>query len=198
MTHFCPVCRRDQCGHMLETVFEALRSFAKTPLDLGIARFADDVISLMSRDGYLPPGCTQDECDDDEEGQVSCPFDDPGCDGGEGDCHDGCERPAPPPTFYSVALVLHDRAYGGPEEGGWYYETYQLETNPPIECVPIICFTEEAAKEAAEKIMEVNIAALKLNEGRREISSVLSEGLYEARIFGGFPRSEPQTRPHYE
>ena len=31
------------------------------------------------------------------------------------------------PTLYVVARYTHDRAYGGPEEGGWWYDCGELE-----------------------------------------------------------------------
>lgn len=48
--HFCPVCRRNVCGHLLpsrESTLNQLRPFAKTPLDMGAARFAADVFVLL-------------------------------------------------------------------------------------------------------------------------------------------------------
>jgi hypothetical protein len=53
MTHFCPVCRRPSCNHLLPTkqsrdaILEALRNKAQNPLDLGVARFAADVVELL-------------------------------------------------------------------------------------------------------------------------------------------------------
>jgi len=56
---FCPVCRQGQCGHLLDRrvdpaadfrrdTFNQLRAHASTPLDLGVARFASDVVALLS------------------------------------------------------------------------------------------------------------------------------------------------------
>ena len=47
----CPVCRREDCGHLLRRrsneTFNSLKAKAETPLDLGVARFAAEVIDLM-------------------------------------------------------------------------------------------------------------------------------------------------------
>lgn len=141
----------------------------------------------MSRDGWLPPGVTDADIDRLVEGDDNLGFDDWTPDE---------EEPAvAPPAFYTVAPVLHDRAYGGPEEGGWWFDYWQVETLPEV--LPVICRTEDEAQ-AARDTMDELIKTLGLNDGRREISSVLSEGRYEARIFDGFPQDEPKERPHYE
>lgn len=55
--HRCPVCRKGfaPCGHLISNpdqiradALEHLRQHAKTPLDLGVARFAADVFWLLS------------------------------------------------------------------------------------------------------------------------------------------------------
>jgi hypothetical protein len=48
--HFCPVCRRPQCGHLLpRDTFGTLAASASTPLDLGVARFAAEVFALVNQ-----------------------------------------------------------------------------------------------------------------------------------------------------
>jgi hypothetical protein len=85
-----------------------------------------------------------------------------------------------------VNVYLADRAYGGPEEGGWWYDTGEL-----VECYPVP--TREA---------EALAAALRFgkfsNEGRRPKSSVLSEGVYEIRVEKRPGHDYPTVRPHYE
>jgi len=72
---------------------------------------------------------------------------------------------------FTVAVLMEDRAFGGQEEGGWYYDYgYPNEIAPVIE---------------------------RLNEDRPSISSVLSEGRYRAYVFGGKPRGYPDCIPHY-
>lgn len=92
------------------------------------------------------------------------------------------------PRLY-VNVYIHDRAYGGPEEGGWWYDTYD-----PIEEECKFASTEEEAK----KIFEDMLAwAKKENENRRPISSVLSEGRYFVDLEGFPPRRLPERRPYY-
>jgi hypothetical protein len=107
------------------------------------------------------------------------------------------------PTFFTVAVYLIDQAYGGPEEGGWWYECGEridtaINEGGKNVAIPQI-FTDEAAASAA---------AIALNDGpltrenrlrRSDIGSVLSEGRYVARVCDGYPeKSYPAARPHYE
>lgn len=110
-------------------------------------------------------------------------------------------EPEPKPAFYTVAVYLEDRAYGGPEEGGWWYDCGQRidsadehgERNVPK------IFTDE--DEASAFAREVNA---RLNEGvnrlrRSDVNSVLSEGRYCARVCDGYPEPHyPAVTPHYE
>ena len=101
----------------------------------------------------------------------------------------------PEPAFYSVAPYLIDKQYGGPEEGGWYYTAGYLAEGDGMP-LPVIVRTWDEAIVARNKMDE----ELKpFNEGRRDISSVLSEGMYSAEINdGSLPKYFPETRPYYE
>lgn len=95
---------------------------------------------------------------------------------------------APPeqaPCF--VAVMLEDRAFGGNEEGGWWYNTSErIETH------------YAANNDVLAKIM-ARLEREYSNEGRRPISSVLSEGLYRIKLCRNVPpKYEPAYRPHYE
>lgn len=99
--------------------------------------------------------------------------------------------------FYTVAIYMEDLAYGGPEEGGWYYDTAQLVTEP--EAAQFLRgFDKEAEARAYAKELNSTIMP-QWNEGRPDISSVLSEGCYRAIVSEGMPQPYyPETRPHYE
>lgn len=97
---------------------------------------------------------------------------------------------------YSVAPYLCDRAYGGPEEGGWYYDCGTPETSEDLP-LPVFVIGKKKAYEA-RRVMQKLIDASGINEGRREIDSVLSEGIYHACICDGFPKPYPEKIPHYE
>jgi hypothetical protein len=107
------------------------------------------------------------------------------------------EREPPPPSFLTVCPFLVDRAYGGPEEGGWWYGcgTPEHGQNLPI---PQIFFVQdrEQAREAC-RLMQEQLDET-VNVGRREISSVLSEGRYAAQVCDNWPEPYPKHRPHYE
>lgn len=93
-------------------------------------------------------------------------------------------------TVIAVAVYLIDRAYGGPEEGGWYYDCGERIKDRKV----YTCHSKEKAYELASKI-NASLDANE-NEGRPSISSVLSQGRYRAKTFEGdapdyFP-TEPQ------
>jgi hypothetical protein len=101
------------------------------------------------------------------------------------------------PKFYTVAIYMEDKLYGGPEEGGWYYHGGEL------------CMEPEAAQflrgfnneeEAAEYASELNAEVMPVwNHDRPEISSALSEGRYVAIYDEGMPKPYfPEETPHYE
>jgi hypothetical protein len=54
-----------------------------------------------------------------------------------------------PPSFWTVAVYLREQAYGGPEEGGWWFDT-GVRIDDPTEHglinVPSVFFDREAAR----------------------------------------------------
>jgi hypothetical protein len=104
-------------------------------------------------------------------------------------------EPQPYTGVYCVSVYLIDRAYGGPEEGGWWFDYGEpvLERDLPT---PQFTTDKNEAwqfRDAMQKTLDATA-----NVGRRPISSVLSEGKYVAIIDEGFPKAYPETRPHYE
>jgi len=98
---------------------------------------------------------------------------------------------APEPKVFIVAVYLIDRAYGGPEEGGWYYEAGELVRQVRL------FKNEEAAMDYSRRLNKW--LQRTLNKGRRPISSVLSEGCYCALVYGDYaPKYYPEETPHYE
>ena len=99
--------------------------------------------------------------------------------------------------FYTVAIYMEDRAFGGHEEGGWYYEVAELVMEPRA-AVLLRGFDNEADAFAyADTLNDTTIP--QWNEGRPEVSSVLSEGRYYAIVNEGMPAPYyPEERPHYE
>lgn len=118
---------------------------------------------------------------------------------------DVVDIPVAPPAFYSVAIYLVDRAYGGPEEGGWWYDygvrqdvnfTKQFPEMKEFG-VPVIFPDEERAiawMENANHWLDQTV-----NKGRRDINSVLSTGQYRAMVHDNYPPHHwPEVTPHYE
>jgi len=106
------------------------------------------------------------------------------------------------PPYVWVAVYDISQACGGSEEGGWWYD-----------CGTIVCDTPDVAPRLVPWSMRLDecdhmqtIAdARNSDEGRRERSSVLSDGEYVAMImgpdpgYGGLPPVYfPARRPQYE
>lgn len=105
-----------------------------------------------------------------------------------------------PPMFYTVAVALHDRQYGGPEEGGWYYDTYQPDVSEAA------WLTHEAGgpwvyhdlKLAVAKSNWLTEQLKVVNKDRYGPNSVLSQGHYVGYAFEFYPTRQPREAPHYE
>lgn len=93
--------------------------------------------------------------------------------------------------LYYVSIFLVDRAYGGPEEGGWYYETGE-----PIDEHRRTFETLHDANTYLHQLCETVLPDM--NEDRPSISSVNSIGRYQALLSTQAPAPFPTTRPHYE
>ena len=96
-----------------------------------------------------------------------------------------------------INIYLIDRAFGGYEEGSWYYDcgtphmSYVLipelgERKDQFD-MRVESFLEQKAKEVEE-----------WNEGRRPISSVLSEGRFWIAEEDEPAEAWPKERPYYE
>lgn len=91
----------------------------------------------------------------------------------------------PAPWFVNVYEL--DRGYGGPEEGGWWYDI-----RTPVHSV------RADSKVAAERIAE-QLQEDYPEEGERPIYSVIYDGgAHSIRVENHPPVREPQSVPHYE
>ncbi len=101
----------------------------------------------------------------------------------------------------SVAVYLTQRAYGGPEEGGWYYDSGELCTDPALTAFGVT-FTEGHEDRARTMALEVQAHLDRdwnVGDNARGISSVLSAGRFEAHVHDGWPPlAYPAERPRYE
>lgn len=113
----------------------------------------------------------------------------------------GSEDVAEPGSLVWVALYSSELAWGGAEEGGWWFTESTLVSDPGLyERIGMLpqCFLTEAAAQATAARMREHLPAL--NEGRPELSSVLTWGRYDVLILHGDgpPRIVPERRPQYE
>ncbi|MEO1615296.1 MAG: hypothetical protein AAFV88_05570 [Planctomycetota bacterium] len=120
------------------------------------------------------------------------------------DTGDGTEDLMPPaweivdvtPSLYAN-LYLHDRAYGGPEEGGWWYDTYSPITDAWYDVEP-----PKHGHFETEELAEAALETLRAwcddqNSRRRGPSSVASEGHFVVCLEAWPAQAEPTHRPHY-
>lgn len=94
-----------------------------------------------------------------------------------------------------VAVYETEQAYGGPEEGGWWYPT-----GTRADAIkPIVCATACDVPAAIESL-RAKIAAERMNEGRHPPSSVLCTGWFDVEVFPGSeaPQGFPGRKPRYE
>ena len=94
--------------------------------------------------------------------------------------------PEKPRLYINVYMI--DQAYGGPEEGDWWYTFGR----------PVESRLTSSEIEAKDTLAERHAFWVTHNEGRPEIYSVLSEGRYMVCRESHFARRFPETIPHYE
>lgn len=87
-----------------------------------------------------------------------------------------------------VTAYDHNRAYGGPEEGGWWFDTGEVLASIP-------CRTEKHIEEAKALLKDIYGPMF---EGNHEISSVLCEGVLLICVSDEQGKNFPEVRPHYE
>ncbi len=87
---------------------------------------------------------------------------------------------SPAPWYVNVYEI--DRRYGGPEEGGWWFDSGTLVDS-----------TETASKQDANRLSEA-----KQTEYPNNGSSVYRGGDYTVRIENHPGENYPTNRPHYE
>jgi len=93
-------------------------------------------------------------------------------------------------TYVNIYLV--DQAYGGPEEGGWWYDTFAAVSSWKV----------RNGRRRSRRLRRMLSAARRqckaMNEGRRPVSSVLSEGEHRAYMEPRPAEDAPRVKPHYE
>ena len=122
------------------------------------------------------------------------------------------EVAATPAPFYTVAIYLVDKAYGGHEEGGWWFE-YGDRIDEPRDGIRaehlLTVFyqydhldkgsAENQAHYYAESLQKLLDVSANIGEHERQISSMASNGQYFAMVHPGFPPQYfPERKPRYE
>jgi len=102
-------------------------------------------------------------------------------------CPECAERMADGVTQLFVNVYLEDQAYGGPEEGGWWYIVGSIERVYPVSCL------QDAYMLA--RFLEGGEFS---NEGRPSMYHTNSDGEYRVRIQLQPGQGYPTRRPHYE
>lgn len=121
--------------------------------------------------------------------------------------HETPSDPSPPglpvtQARYSVATYHRTRCYGGPEEGGWYYdrdvpEMLDGDSGVHVALVQTRYFATETEAEAQCRLVNDHLNDT-INRQRRDLGSVLSTGIYIADVRLGDPSHAPQETPRYE
>ncbi len=102
------------------------------------------------------------------------------------------------PKFIVVSIYEVNKAYGGPEEGGWWY-TYGTPYIDLAWMAKVFRVEEEQeAREYQAKLDEV-CKVVNREEKRHPPSSVRCDGWLTTQLdFGHWPKDFPEERPHYE
>jgi hypothetical protein len=103
--------------------------------------------------------------------------------------------------MHSVAVYFVQRLCGGPEEGGWYFDSGEICSDPELIVFGTIFATghDDRAVRMAAEIQDHLDRDWNVGDHARPLDSVLSAGRYEARVHDGWPPHVfPAERPHYE
>ena len=101
-----------------------------------------------------------------------------------------------------VALVHKDRAFGGPEEGGWYYDTFTPSEDPEhLQHMRVFRVSDTDAYYIYQIIdqLETIIRGEGWNDGLHKPESVLSEGqwLEPYAFIDELPCCIPKAKPTF-
>ncbi len=101
------------------------------------------------------------------------------------------------PVTYVVAIYETDRAFGGPEEGGWYYQCGVPSDEPELLALMRVFSDYE---EAVAYYTELDEKEEEMNEewGRRPPWSVACNGWLTVHLTEGMPKAYPEEIPTYE
>lgn len=138
------------------------------------------MIELMTEDQLKTRREQRDRCEEDPCGSFECEF-----------CNQDEDRPRPvkyvPGDVRFVNVHMVHRCYGGPEEGGWWFDTGEL--------VEVWAMPNEAAAKAKASALEMGEYS---NDDRRPLHSVCSNGVYRVTVSDTPGQDWPERFPRYE
>ena len=114
------------------------------------------------------------------------------------------------PEIWYVVLTESNQAYGGPEEGGWWYtrsETVAFQEFATEELAQAACdkvreLAEELQADARRQHGESMLASMEWLEARGLEADYLPEPdgaeEYHVSVCQSLPEPQGRTRPHYE
>jgi hypothetical protein len=88
-----------------------------------------------------------------------------------------------------ITVYLQNRAYGGSEEGGWWFDTGEA-----VKVLTVLPAKAQALLERVRRWCE----RTNREEGRRSLGSVLCDGRWGAILSDEPGEDYPQERPYYE
>lgn len=88
-----------------------------------------------------------------------------------------------------VNIYLTNRAYGGPEEGGWWYDCGEAVRSFPV-------VTQRRASRILAMVRK--IADCRNKQQNSDLSSITCDGRYQVMIEETPAANYPETIPHYE
>lgn len=105
----------------------------------------------------------------------------------------GIPEPTGPRGVYVVAVYDVGLSYGGPEEGGWWYDAGSL-----VRVCRVFRSEDRAYAYCRRLNARLSSRVFGPNVGRYPKSSVLSDGQFEACTFEDTaPAGFPESRPYY-
>jgi hypothetical protein len=97
---------------------------------------------------------------------------------------------------YTVKLFFCDRAFGGREEGGWWFDYGLPADDSEVGFTVSRRFKSKAKAQGYRARIQARLD--RLNSSRPDLSSVASEGQYHALLCTTKPRPYPEARPYYD
>ena len=113
---------------------------------------------------------------------------------------DAAGRPVPPPGLWTVAVYFVERRYGGPEEGGWWYDAAERCDEPALTRLSWVEANvyDDAASARAREVQVVLDRDWNVGDHARPLDSALSAGRWQARASEGWPPAAiPAVPPTY-